>query len=74
MTNPNDPAFADGNKRGELTWDWGLTKREYFVAMAMQGIVTRVAIDNDQEIISESSCRMADALIAELNKTPEVKA
>lgn len=48
----------------------GLTKREYFAAMAMQGILAneRYAKSSDQ-YRSEQAVSMADALIQSLNKT-----
>lgn len=69
MTNPNDNAFGFSADRlaGEYP---GLTKREYFAAMAMQGLC---AEDHSKECktVALWSVGMADALIAELNK--EVK-
>jgi len=47
----------------------GLTKREYFAAMAMQGaLANKSAHERTIEMITESSVRLADALIDELNK------
>lgn len=51
----------------------GLTKREHFAAMAMQGLLTYVedAFHNTsitRETIASDAVKMADALIAELNK------
>lgn len=49
----------------------GLTKREYFAAMAMSGIVSNSAeliVQLSYESIAEDSIRIADALIKELNK------
>ena len=74
MTNPNDPAFEP------LIWkQMPLTKREYFAGLAMQGILgTRahavyyVDPQSDRDIITAdvgNAVRIADALIAELNKT-----
>ena len=47
----------------------GLTKREYFAAMAMSGILAtdEYAIED----AAERAVRQADALIIELNKTQE---
>ena len=46
----------------------GLTKREYFAAMAMQGLLTKFG--NDYELqIAKDAIYWADALIEELNKT-----
>lgn len=52
--------------------DWyGLTKREYFAAMAMQGIISN---PNNHYVtsysIAERAVQIADALIEQLNKQP----
>jgi hypothetical protein len=48
----------------------GLTKREYFAAMAMQGIIgNKDGLDIKIERIVEGAVDTADALIEELNKT-----
>lgn len=66
----NDPDFAP-----EVIG--GLTKREWFAGMAMQGMVAGITrfrediegiIINRPKDISELSCLYADTLIAELNK------
>ena len=46
--------------------DFGLTKREYFAALAMQGLAT----DKDLPLTNacEIAVRIADCLITELNK------
>lgn len=59
-TDPNASAFANGYE------DPGLTVREYFAAMAMQGLLAKEGIVHPQT--AESSVRWADELIAELNK------
>lgn len=46
---------------------YGLTKREYFAAMAMQGIVSTDLADT-YENFAKASVMMADALIEQLNK------
>ena len=47
----------------------GLTKREYFASMAMQGIISnKDGLDIKIERIVESAVDTADALIEELNK------
>lgn len=48
----------------------GLTKRELFAAMAMQGMAMRVKSIFDHELAGHS-VRLADALIAELAKEPK---
>jgi hypothetical protein len=69
-TNPNEPAFP---KIGEAE---GLTKREYFTALAMQGLLTRIPKRQGDEVdlgiieaqrIAAESRIMADLVIAELN-------
>jgi hypothetical protein len=50
--------------------DGGLTKREYFAAMALQGIIAnKDGLDIKIERIVESAVDTADALIEELSKT-----
>jgi hypothetical protein len=53
----------------------GITKREYFAAMAMQGLVANSELSEKHGIpqteTSELAVKMADALIAELNKEPK---
>lgn len=49
--------------------DGGLTKREYFAAMALQGLLA-----NDSGLITSKArdaVKAADALIEELNKTKQ---
>lgn len=45
----------------------GLTKREYFAAMALQGLLANRSLHNDSEFAACSVIE-ADKLIAELNK------
>lgn len=62
-TEPNDPAF---NQNAEI----GINKREYFAAMAMQGLlINAMEFGRTHETeISRQAVLYADALIAELNK------
>lgn len=76
MTNGNDCAYpADSNTQT----DGGLTKREYFAAMAMQGILASATYEPDGRftvngsnldihLISRDSADCADALISALNQ------
>lgn len=60
------PAFEQPRK----LWNepqYGLTKREYFASMAMQGVLSR-HIEDTYENFAEVSVGMADALIKALNK------
>lgn len=49
----------------------GLTKREYFAAMAMQGLLAEGHDSKFIAVIAKKSCAMADFLIEELNKKEE---
>lgn len=78
-TNANDlvnPAYINnGHDDRGYTHD-GLTKREYFAAMAMQGFcanpeTNRPLNDKDEDLkiaLSRVSVKLADALIEQLNK------
>lgn len=46
----------------------GLTKREYFAAMAMQGFITKYGVDCQEQHIKQAVF-MAEFFIEELNKT-----
>ena len=70
-THGDSPAFAKAafaNEYGIDAPQEGLTKREYFAAMAMQGLLANYgssySVQNTMEAVY-----MADALIEELNKT-----
>jgi nitrogenase subunit NifH len=67
-TNPNEPInMVEYNNNYIST---GLTKREYFAAKAIQGIIAnKDGLDIKIERIVESAVDIADALIEELNKT-----
>jgi hypothetical protein len=70
-TQPNDPV-VQSEKWAEAGND-GLTKREYFAAMAMQGLLSfprdpsNVDKNNVGGIFAKSAVKFADALIKELN-------
>ncbi len=73
-TKANEPAFSKPafyHPDGAIDLpNNGLTKREYFAAMAMQGaLANKSAHKRTIEMITESSVRLSDALIKELNKT-----
>lgn len=73
-TNPNDMAFPTAESQNpDGSWNLlnaGLTKKEYFAAMAMQGMLADPH-PNSVKTIVHHAVTMADALIVELNK--EVK-
>lgn len=69
MTEAHEQAFPSDDTA------YGLTKREYFAALAMQGLLTS-SLDESQinvaprligEVVAEYAVGYADALIAELN-------
>lgn len=64
MSNKTEPAFPFTGAGAE-----GLTKREYFAAMAMQGLLT-CATDTDATIpqMAEDAVSASNALLAELEK------
>jgi hypothetical protein len=65
-TNPNDLVIANP-EMGE----WGLTKREYFAAMAMQGIISKTGWGEEEAARHAVNC--ADALINALNNKDHAK-
>lgn len=68
MINPNDQAFPHSTFTDSAMQ--GLTKREYFAALAMQGILAAIKGDLVVQLpsLGIASVKCADALIAELNK------
>ncbi len=91
MTNPNEPAFLKSSKQvtepsqmapqGQVTYEvpcYGLTKREYFAAMALQGMMSLNPPDMFQwadpkdgtvgDWVAINCVQVADALIKELSK------
>jgi hypothetical protein len=75
MTSPTDPIntiYLETQNRSTnectklVDWTDGLTKREYFAAMAMQGLLS-----NNRDFLTSTAndaVLMADLLIASLNK------
>jgi len=67
MINKNAPINALHNKFGVT--DKGLTKREYFAAMAMQGIIAAdINTDRYPEDVARYAVQQADALLKELEE------
>jgi hypothetical protein len=72
MDNKHQPAFAVSKEiceKSEITeYPYGLTKREYIAAMAMQGLLSQYNLkqSSDQNIIAQLSVELADALLDEL--------
>ena len=79
MTNPNDSVspirFLDHHNEPVL--EIGLTKREYFAAMALQGLLARdieapmLTANGVKKYYEEVAVIFADALIAALNRDPK---
>jgi hypothetical protein len=69
-TNPDDGAFGMSSEDG---FQLGLTKREYFAAMAMQAFASRADSSGTYKAFAEDAVAQADALIKELNKQESEK-
>jgi hypothetical protein len=62
------PVHVDVNNLKDHVIYKGLTKREYFAAMAMQGMLSGSQFIDNGERFAKLAVQAADALIAELNK------
>lgn len=66
ITNPNDTAFPDQHLIGQ-----GLTKREFFAAMALQGLLSdreyAIRMQYSYKAFAYRAVKLADELIKELN-------
>lgn len=70
-TEPNEPinVLMEQNAGHMYAASFGLTKREYFAAMAMSTLdLKSIFLDDLEGVIAKSSVKIADALIKELNK------
>lgn len=67
MTDPKDNAFAATDVSE------GLSKREHFAAMAMQGLCANSipGRHHQHDFLATEAVGIADALIEALNKTPQ---
>ena len=75
------PVSVSSNDCGDVFWSHdieggeGLTKREYFAGLAMQGFITGTEVPEGFSIaisgLATSSVEAADALLAELEKNHE---
>jgi len=68
MTGAEDFAFAMLDDNGNYA-QYGLTKREYYAGVAMQGLISAEA-DRKPENYASDAVACADALISALNKQP----
>ena len=65
-TKPNEPINTIEYNNNYIST--GLTKREYFAAMALQGFINKYGVDC-QEIHIKQAIFIGDFFIEELNKT-----
>ena len=73
MENRNQSAYPvtiEDNGNASVT-HLGLSKREYFSAMAMQGLIACPNIIASKEVIAEESVKQADALLKALETKSE---
>ena len=66
MTNKDDSAYPITEQQSDYSYMQGLTKRELFAAMALQGLVSRMNGSVEDDVYA--AVKAADALIEELNK------
>jgi len=67
MKKDHEPVFPENykNQDGSIDQIPGLTKREYFAAMAMQGILASSA-DRGEHFVAEMAVKFADAVLTKL--------
>ncbi len=68
MTNGHQPISSIPDLNQHPSEWFGLTKREYFAAMAMQGHFSNGNLDTNAKDVAIWAVEAADALINELNK------
>lgn len=73
MTKPNEPINSIPDLNNHPSEWYGLTKREYFAAMAMQGMLSTGTANFYDEKISEWAVKQADFLIKALNESKPIK-
>lgn len=72
--NKNKPAFPTlfEDEHGQQGAVGGLTKREYFAALALQGILAKTGISiYDVKIVSTMAIQNADELLKQLEESKE---
>lgn len=70
MENKNQPAFPNLDPYIDIS-DHGLTKREYFAGLAMQGLLAEGYLrhqDDDCSLIARCAVNFADELLNQLNQ------
>ena len=71
MTNGNESVFPDMQETPQFNHHtYGLSKREYFAAMAMQGLMANPATINvdGEYLTANAAVKIADKLIKALNE------
>ena len=63
-----DDAVYQNNYYEQYEPQWGLTKREHFAAMAMQGFLSDGVYNDDPAFLAKEAVSHADALLEELEK------
>lgn len=69
MENKDKSCFPVGDVRNEH--NTGLTKREYFAGLAMQGLLANSKYDADYHWVCDRAIKYADELLNQLNETNE---
>jgi hypothetical protein len=72
---PSETPYELRDRQGHLSlvehrWGGGLSKREYFAGLALQGILAshQMIVSDDKDKLGAVCCEYADALIDALNK------
>jgi len=73
MYNSDQPAMPISSEQTYslsicITESTGLTKREYFAGLAMQGLLSNPNIDCVDSILAKSSVEISDALLKQLEE------
>lgn len=68
MKNKDAPAMPFDHKPEYQYQEAGLTKREHFAAMAMQGILSADGGSSSYSGLAAEACKHADALLYQLDK------
>jgi hypothetical protein len=68
FSNGLDKAFPTVENEDAIEIDPGLTKREYFAGLAMQGMLAEHSLKATEEEFANQSVKLADALLKALEK------
>jgi hypothetical protein len=66
---PINPHLVHTHSGEVQEYSKGLTKREYFAGLAMQGMLSNPATYGDREIMMIEAVKNADSLLLELDKS-----